>query len=120
LYAEFLEHAGQLIDRDLSEAAGAYMGAAERWLDVGEVCRSVPAVDEATRLSRVRRDAVERGDVGDQAALEAAEGIAGVLDSARPIGPEEMADLFSNFSEAIHAAANAERGALDMLRVAMA
>jgi hypothetical protein len=119
-YAEFLDHAGRLIDIDLSAAAGAYMVAAERWLDIGEVCRSVPAVDEATRLSRVRRDAVERGDVGDEAALEAAEGIARVLDSVGPIGQEETADLFSNLSEAIHAAANVEREALDMLRVAMA
>jgi hypothetical protein len=119
LYAEFLDHAGQLIDIDLSEAAGAYTVAADRWLDVGEVCRSVPAVDEATRLSRLRRDAVERGDVGDEAALEAAEGIAGVLDSASPIGPEEMDDLLSNLSEAVHAAANAEREALDMLRESM-
>jgi hypothetical protein len=119
VYAEFLDHAGQLIDIDLSEAAGAYMVAAERWLDVGEVCRSVPAVDEACQLSRVRRDAVERGDVGDKAALEAAEGIAGVLDSAGPVGPEETVDLFSNLSDAVHAAADAEREALEMLRVAM-
>ena len=91
----------------------------ERWLDVAAVCRSVPAVDEASRLSRVRRDAVERGDTGDDAALKAAEGIVGVLDSTDRIGPDEMADLFSNLSEAIHAAADAERDALDTLRVAV-
>jgi hypothetical protein len=118
-YAEFLDDAGQLIDIDLSGAAGAYRVAAERWLDVGEVCRSVPAVDEATRLSRVRRDAVERGDVGDEAALEAAEGIARVLDSAGTIGPGETADLLSNLAEAIHNVADAEREALETLRVAM-
>jgi len=118
LYAEFLDDAGQLIDIDLSESASAYMVAAERWLDVAAVCRSVPAVDEASRLSRLRRDAVERGDIGDETALKAAEGIAGVLDSTDPIGPDEMAELFSNLSEAINAAANAERDALETLRVA--
>jgi hypothetical protein len=119
LYAEFLDQAGQLIDIDLSEPARAYMVAAERWLDVVAVCRSVPAVDEASRLSRARRDAVERGDTGDEAALEAAEGITAVLDSTDPIGPDEAADLFSNLSEAIKAAANAEREALETLRVAV-
>jgi hypothetical protein len=119
LYAEFLDQAGQLIDIDLSEPARAYMVAAERWLDVVAVCRSVPAVDEASRLSRARRDAVERGDTGDHAALEAAEGITDVLDSTDPIGPDEAADLFSNLSEAIKAAANAEREALETLRVAV-
>jgi hypothetical protein len=119
LYAEFLDHAGQLIDIDLSEPASAYMVAAERWLDVAAVCRAVPAVDEASRLSRLRRDAVERGDIGDDAAVKAAEGIAGVLGSPDRIGPDEMADLFSNLSEAIHAAANAERDALETLRVAV-
>jgi hypothetical protein len=118
-YAEFLDQAGRLIDIDLSGAAGAYRVAAERWLDIGEVCRSVPAVDEATHLSRVRRDAVERGDVGDEAALEAAEGIARVLDSAGTIGPGETADLLSNLAEAIHTVADAEREALETLRVAM-
>jgi hypothetical protein len=118
-YAEFLDHAGRLIDIDLSGAAGAYRVAAERWLDIGEVCRSVPAVDEASRLSRVRRDAVERGDVGDEAAFEAAQGIERVLDSADPVGQGETADLFSKLSEAVHAAANAEREALETLRVAM-
>jgi hypothetical protein len=119
LYAEFLDHAGQLIDIDLSEPASAYMVAAERWLDVAAVCRSVPAVDEASRLSRVRRDAVERGDIGDDAAVKAAEGIAGVLGAPDRIGPDEMADLVSNLSEAINAVANAERDALETLRVAV-
>ena len=84
-----------------------------------KVCRSVPAVDVASGLSRVRRDAVERGDIGDEAALRAAEGIAGVLDSTERIGPDEMADLFSNLSEAIHATAKAERDALETLRAAV-
>ena len=35
------------------------------------------------------------------------------------IGPDEMADLFSNLSEAINAVANAERDALETLRVAV-
>jgi Butirosin biosynthesis protein H, N-terminal len=118
-YAEFLDHAGQLIDFDLSEPASAYAVAAKRWLEVVAVCRSVPAVDEASRLSRVRRNAVERGDIGDDAALEAAEGIAGVLAATDPTGPDEMADLFSDLSEAIRAAVNAERDALETLRVAM-
>ena len=119
LYAEFLGHAGQLIDSDLSGPASAYKVAAERWLDIAAVCRSVPAVNEASRLSRVRRDAVERGDIGDDAALKAAERIAGVLESTDRIGPDEMPDLFSNLSEAVHAAANAERDALETLRVAV-
>jgi hypothetical protein len=67
----------------------------------------------------VRRDAVERGDAGDEAARQAAEGIAGVLDSTDRIGPDEMADLFANLSEAIRAAAGAERDALEALRVAV-
>jgi Butirosin biosynthesis protein H, N-terminal len=118
-YAEFLDRAGQLIDIDFSEPAGAYVVAAERWLDVAAVCRSVPAVAEASRLSQVRRDAVERGDIGDDAAVKAAEGIAGALDSTERIGSDEMADLFSNLSEAIHAAVNAERDALEAMRVAV-
>jgi hypothetical protein len=119
LYAEFLGHAGQLVDIDLSEPARAYVDAAERWLDVAAVCRSVPAVDEASRLSGLRREAVKRGDIGDEAALKTAEGMARVLDSADPIGPYEMANLFSNLSGAIRAAANAERHALEALRIAV-
>lgn len=119
LYAEFLDHAGPIIDIDLSESSRAYIFAAERWLDVAAVCRSVPAVDEASRLSRVRRDAVERGNIGDEAALKAAEGIADVLNPTDRLSPDEVADLFSNLSEATTAAANAERDALDTLRVAM-
>jgi hypothetical protein len=119
LYAEFLDHAGRLIDTDLNAPASAYMVAADRWLDVAAVCRSVPAVDRAFGLSQLRRDAVEMGDIGDEAALKAAEGIAGVLDSTDLVGPNEIANLFSNLSEAVHAAANAERDALEMLRVAM-
>jgi hypothetical protein len=118
-YAEFLDHASQLTYIDLSEPASAYLVAAERWLEVAAVCRSVPTVDKAARLSRVRRDAVERGDAGDEAARQAAEGIAGVLDSTDRIGPDEMADLFANLSEAIRAAAGAERDALEALRVAV-
>ena len=94
-YAEFLDHVGRLIDIDLSEPAGAYVVAAERWLDVAAVCHSVPAVDEVSRLSRLRRDAVEQGDIADQAALKAAEGIARVLASTDPIRADEMSDLFS-------------------------
>jgi hypothetical protein len=119
LYAEFLDHASQLTYIDLSEPASAYLVAAERWLEVAAVCRSVPTVDKAARLSRVRRDAVERGDAGDEAARQAAEGIAGVLDSTDRIGPDEMAELFANLSEAIRAAAGAERDALQALRVAV-
>jgi hypothetical protein len=118
-YAEFLDHASQLTYIDLSEPASAYLVAAERWLEVAAVCRSVPTVDKAARLSRVRRDAVERGDAGDEAARQAAEGIAGVLDSTDRIGPDEMAELFANLSEAIRAAAGAERDALQALRVAV-
>ena len=119
LYSEFLDHAGQLTDIDLSEPASAYAVAAERWLDVAAVCRSVPAVDEASRLSQVRRGAVGRGDIADDAARKAAEGIAAALGASDPIAPEEMADLFSNVSKAIQAAANAERDALEALRVAV-
>jgi hypothetical protein len=119
LYAEFLDHASQFTDIDLSGPASAYVVAAERWLEVAAVCRSVPTVDKAARLSRVRRDAVERGDAGDEAARQAAEGIAGVLDSTDRIGPDEMAELFANLSEAIRAAAGAERDALQALRVAV-
>ena len=36
-YVEFLDHAGHLLDIDLSEPASAYMLAAERWLDVAAV-----------------------------------------------------------------------------------
>ena len=119
LYSEFLDHAGQLIDVDLSEPAGAYRAAAELWLDVAAVCGTVPEVEEAYRLSRARRNAVERGDVGDEAARKAAEGIAGVLDSTDRFGPDEMGDLFSNLSEAVRGATNAERNALGTLRAVM-
>lgn len=116
LYAQFLDDAGRLIDLDLAEPASAYKVAAERWLDVAAVCRSVPAVDEASRLHRVRRDAVERGDIGDGAARKAAAGIADVLRSADRLAPDEMGDLFSNLSEAVHSVVRAERDALETLR----
>ena len=119
LYAEFLDHVGQYIDTDLSGPASAYGFAAERWLDVAAVCRSLPAVEEVSQLSRLRRDAVERGDIGDEAALEAAVDIVGVLDSTDLTTPDEIADIFPNLSEVIHAAANAERDALETLRLAM-
>lgn len=119
LYAGFLDRAGLLVDVDLSEPAGAYRVAGDRWLDVAAVCRSVPVVGDAARLSWVRRDAVERGDNGDAAALEAAEGIAGLLDSAGVIGRDETAGLFTDLSEAVHAAATAERDALETLRAAV-
>ena len=119
LYAGFLEHAGQMVDIDLSEPASAYVVAAERWLDVAAVCRTLPAVDEASQLSRARRDAVEKGDRANDAAVNAAKGIANALRATDHIGPDEMADLFSNLAEAINAAAKAERDALETLRIAM-
>ena len=119
LYSEFLDHAGKLVDLDLSEPAGAYRIAADRWLDVAAVCRSVPAVDEAARLSRLRRDAVERGDIGDEAARKAADGIAGVLGSTDRIGEDEIAELCSNLSESVRAASDAERDALQTLRASV-
>jgi hypothetical protein len=118
-YAEFLDTAGLLVDIDLSEPAGAYMVAAQRWLDVAAVCRTVPAVDDASRLSRERLEAVERGDIGNRAARQAAEEIAAALDSSDRIGPVEVAELFSNLSEAVRAAADAERDALAILRAAV-
>jgi hypothetical protein len=116
LYSDFLGHAGQLIDRDLSEPAAAYLVAAERWHDVAVVCRSVSAVDEVSRLSRARRDAVARGDVADDKARDAAKGIRDVLESSDPIGRGEMTELFANLAEAVKAMANAERDALETLR----
>jgi hypothetical protein len=120
LYSEFLDHAGRLLHVDLSEPAGACMVAAERWLEVAAVCRSVPVVNEASRLSRMRRDAVEQGDIGDEAARQAARQMAGVLDSSDTIGPDEMTDLFSDLADAVQAAAGAERDALELLRAAVA
>jgi hypothetical protein len=116
LYAEFLDLVGTLIDLDLSEPANAYRDAAAGWRDVAAVCRSVPAVNEASRLIRARRDAVERGDTGGDAAREAAEGIARVLASAESPRPDEVAALCSELSEAISAVADAERTALETLR----
>jgi hypothetical protein len=119
VYAEFLDRAGQLADLDLSGPASAYRSAGKRWLEAAAACRSLPAVAEASRLSRVRRDAVERGDIGDEAARQAAERIASVLDSADRLGRDEMAAVFSDLSEAIRAVADAEREALEMLRSAV-
>lgn len=116
LYAEFLDQIGPPIGLDLSEPGDAYRVAAGRWLDVAAVCRTVPAVDEAARLVRERRQAVERGDIGDDAAGEAAKGIARILASTKPIGPGEMAGLFSDLSEAVRTVAGAERAALETLR----
>ena len=82
------------------------------------VCRSVPAVDEASRLNRVRRNAVERGDIANDAAAKAGKG-SPLLGAPDLIGPDEITDLFANLSEAISAAANAERDALETLRVAV-
>jgi hypothetical protein len=120
LYSEFLDHAGRLLHVDLSEPAGACMVAAERWLEVAAVCRSVPVVNEASRLSRMRRDAVEQGDIGDEAARQAARQMAGVLDSSDNIGPGEVTDLFSDLADAVQTAAGAERDALELLRAAVA
>jgi hypothetical protein len=120
LYSEFLDHAGRLLHVDLSEPAGACMVAAERWLEVAAVCRSVPVVNEASRLSRMRRDAVEQGDIGDEAARQAARQMAGVLDSSDTIGPGEVTDLFSDLADAVQTAAGAERDALELLRAAVA
>jgi hypothetical protein len=119
LYSEFLNYAGRLLDIDLSEPAGEYEVAAERWREIVAVCRSVPVVDEASRLSRMRRDAVQQGDIGDEAARQAARQMAGVLDSSDTIGPDEMTDLFSDLADAVQAAAGAERDALELLRAAV-
>jgi hypothetical protein len=119
LYAGFLDLAGPLVDTDLSGAADAYRVAAERWSEVGQVCRSVPVVDEAARLSRLRRDAVEKGDAGYRAAREAAEGSAAVLEAAEPLGREEMTDLFSQMADAVRAVSDAEKDALAALSAAM-
>jgi hypothetical protein len=119
LYAGFLDEAASLVDTDLSEAAGAYRVAAERWLDVAAVCRSMPAVDEAARLSRLRRDAVEKGDAADKAAREAAEGFATVFESADPLVPDEMTDLFKQMADAVRAVSQAEKEALQALRTAI-
>jgi hypothetical protein len=119
LYARFLDRAGSVVDTDLSGAAGAYRVAAERWQEVAGVCRSMPVVEEAARLSRQRRDAVEQGDAGDRAAREAAEGIAKVLASAEPLGREEMTDLFGQMADAVRAVSSAEKEALAALRAAM-
>lgn len=119
VYAEFLDRAGPLIGAELSDAATAYLVAARRWLDVAAVCRSVPAVDEASRLSKARRDAVGRGDVADGEALRAAKGIVAVLESGDDIGAGEMAAMFSNLADALQAVAGAERDALGKLRDAV-
>jgi hypothetical protein len=68
----------------------------------------------------MRRDAVEQGDIGDEAARQAARQMAGVLDSSDTIGPDEMTDLFSDLADAVQAAAGAERDALELLRGAVA
>lgn len=120
LYADFLDHAGLLTGLDLSEPAGYYRLAAERWLDVAAVCRSVVIVDVASRLSVNRREAVAQGDSGDDAARAAAEEMVQVLDASDPVGPDEMARLFADLSEAVHEVARAEREALEALRSATA
>jgi hypothetical protein len=43
----------------------------------------------------------------------------GSAKSSDRIGPDQMADLFSNLSEAVHAAVSSERDALETLRVAV-
>lgn len=118
-YAAFLSSAGGLIEADLSRASAAYETAAERWLDVASAARSVSAVDEVARLGRLRRGAVERGDEGSNAALEAADGIAAVLATVEPLGPDDMAELFARVSDAIRAAVDAEQDALGAMRASL-
>jgi hypothetical protein len=119
LYAGFLDRSGSLVEIDLSGPAGAYRVAAQRWRDLAAVCRTVPAVAETSRLGRLRRDAVEKGDVGDQAGLEAAGAIAQALSSTDPIGPDQMTELFSRLADAVRAVSDAEKDAVQALRMAM-
>ncbi|HEX7100255.1 MAG TPA: BtrH N-terminal domain-containing protein [Acidimicrobiia bacterium] len=115
-YADFLGHAGRVLEIDLGKAARAYEVAADRWLDVAVVCRSMPAIEEAARLSLKRREAVAGGDAGNRAAREASKALAKVLDSAPALGLDEMTDLFTSMADAVEAAVAAEREALETLR----
>ncbi len=115
-YAEFLGGAGRIVDLDLSAAADAYQIAADRWQEVGAVCRTFPAVDEAAAAGARRREAVQLGDAGASAASEAAQAIAVALGSADSVDPAQVEGLFAGLSEAVRAAVAAEREALEALR----
>jgi hypothetical protein len=114
LYAEFLVEASSLLDRpELMEVARLYRLAADAWDDVADAAlpEGFEPLARAAELARLRRKAVQRGDVGDSDGAEAA---AGLYDLTRkfepglPLSEGEVDQLFSDMSGAIRAAYDAE------------
>jgi hypothetical protein len=114
LYAEFLVDASSQLDRpELVEVGRLYQRAADAWDDVADAALpdGFEPLTRAAELARLRRKAVQRGDEGD---LDAAEAAAGLYDLTRkfepglPMSEGEIEALFTEMSEAVRAAYEAE------------
>jgi hypothetical protein len=114
LYAEFLVEASSQLDRpELVEVGRLYQRAADAWDDVADAALpdGFEPLTRAAELARLRRKAVQRGDEGD---LDAAEAAAGLYDLTRkfepglPMSEGEIEALFTEMSEAVRAAYEAE------------
>jgi hypothetical protein len=114
LYAEFLVDASSLLDRpELVEVAGLYQRAADAWDDVADSALpdGFEPLTRAAELARLRRRAVQRGDVGDSDAAEASAGLDDLtreFEPGLPLSEHEVDALFTAMSGAIRAAYDAE------------
>ncbi len=120
LYAQFCREAGPIIGTDLGGPGDAYQQASDAWAAVVDVVGRVEPVGAVVDADRRRRQAVARGDAGSEDARAAAEASEDLLAADETgLDPEARADLFAEMAEAIGAAAQAERDALDELRAAV-
>jgi hypothetical protein len=114
LYAEFLVDASSLLDRpELVEVAGLYQRAADAWDDVADSALpdGFEPLTRAAELARLRRRAVQRGDVGDSDAAEVSAGLDDLtreFEPGLPLSEHEVDALFTAMSGAIRAAYDAE------------
>jgi DNA-binding ferritin-like protein len=114
LYSEFLVEASSLLDHpELVEVARLYRLAADAWDDVADAVLpdGFEPLTRAAELAGLRRKAVQRGDVGDSDAAEAAAGLEGLareFESGLPLSEDETDALLTEMSEAIRAAHDAE------------
>ncbi len=120
LFADFCDAAGPWLGVDLGRAADAYRETSAAWAAVAAVPMQVPAVAAVVDADHRRRDAVRSGDAG------AAETRAAAIESQRLLDTDDAgidegarAELFGALSEAVRAAAAAERRALDALVAAV-
>ncbi len=114
LYAEFLDEASALLGRPvLAEVAQHYRHAGDAWDDVGDAALpdGFEPLEQAVELSRRRREAVRRGDVGDGAAADAAASLnemAAEFEPGLPLTDREIDGLFESLAGAVEAAHRVE------------